>query len=360
MIGQRPRAFKRCPGPAAFFLERYLAKERQGKRLLRRAALPVIGVALSAAGLAYVYRDFDLRSFLSSAADIRVLPLLGTLAVYWLGTIVFRAVLVRHLLKPVGSVPLAGAYRYICIGFLANNVLPFRAGEVARSAAIHRGTGLRFSSIVGGLALERMLDMGMVAFIAFLALRSAPLPEAVRTAALLSATLVVAGLVVVILLARRTWREVGAGETSRAWAFLWNTWVRFSAGLGSMARPAAIAVGVGLIVGVWACALAAMAFRLEAFGIPASPSLALTLLTCLGFGVAIPSAPGYVGVYHAAAAFALELHGVPHATAGAFALFSWLVDIGVGSAMGAVSLSIEGIRLRDLRQRRSLAPDRLP
>jgi glycosyltransferase 2 family protein len=336
-----------------------LIDESQNRaRRLRQIALPVLGVALSAAGLGYVYRDFAVDSFVASTSSLRVLPLLGTLVAYWLGVVLLRSFLVRHLLRPVGRVPAVAAYRYICIGFLANNVLPFRAGEMARSAAIHRGTGLRFSSIVGGLALERLLDMGMVAVIAFLTLRFAPLPAAVQTAALFTAVLVVAALVAVVLLARRTWREREATGRGRLWALAWNTWVRFSAGLATMARPQAFAAAILLIAGVWACALVAMFFRLEALGIAATPTMALTLLTCLGFGVAIPSAPGYVGVYHAAAAFALELNGVDHATAGAFALFSWLLDVGVSSTMGAVSLSIEGLRLKDLKQRNSLGPDR--
>ena len=323
---------------------------RDWKRL-RRCVVPAVGVGLSVAGLVYVYRDFDLQALLASVARIRFLPLLGTVAAYWLGTVILRAFLVRHLLEPLGRVSVVGAYRYICIGFLANNVLPFRAGDVARSAAIHKGAGLPFPSVVGSLALERMLDMGMVAVIAFLALQVAPLPTLVRTAALGTAAAVVVGLVVVVFLARLEWREADAERRGPIRAFFWNTWVRFSAGLKAMASPRTIAVSIGLIVVVWAAALVAMWFRLEAFSLDATPSLALTFLTCLGFGVAIPSAPGYVGVYHAAAAFALELHGVDHATAAGFAMFSWLVDVGVSSALGAVSLSIEGVRLADLTKR---------
>jgi hypothetical protein len=328
-----------------------LAKAPRDGKSLRRFVIPVVGIGLSAAGLAYVYRGFDFQTLLASAARVRFLPLAGTVAAYWVGTVLLRAFLLRHLLKPLGDVGVLGAYRYICIGFLANNVLPFRAGDMARSAAINRGAGLPFSSVVGSLALERMLDMGMVAAVALAALQFAPLPGVVRNAALGTAGVVVLGLAVVVVLARRKWREADTGGEGPVRAFLWNNWVRFSAGLKAMASPRAFALAIVLIVGVWGATLVAMAFRLEAFGLEATPGLALTLLTCLGFGVAIPSAPGYVGVYHAAAAFALELHGLDHATAASFALFSWLVDVGVSSAFGAVSLSIEGLRLGDLKRR---------
>jgi len=328
-----------------------LATVPRDPKRLRRFIVPILGVCLSIAGLVYVYRDLDVQSLLTSASRIRFLPLAGAVAAYWLGTVLLRSFLVRHLLKPLGNVGVLGAYRYICIGFLANNVLPFRAGEMARSAAVHKGTGIPFSSVVGGLALERMLDMGMVAAVAFLALQVAPLPSRVRIAALVTAIAVVVGLVVVVVLARHKWREADAGAKGPIRAFLWNNWVRFSAGFGSMTNVRAIAIAIALVAAMWGMTLISMASRLEAFDLAATPSLSLTLLTCLGFGVAIPSAPGYVGVYHAAAAFALTLHGVDKDTAAAFALFSWLLDVGLGSAFGAVSLSIEGLRLGDLRKR---------
>ena len=329
-----------------------MAAAARDSRRLRRFIVPAIGVGLSIAGLAYVYRDFDLGTLATSAARIRLLPLAGTIAAYWLGTVLVRSFLVRHLLKPVGAVGVLGAYRYICIGFLANNVLPFRAGEMARSAAISKGADLPFTSVVGGLALERMLDMGMVAALALVALQFAPLPGAIRNAALGTAGAVALGLVVVVVLARLKWHEADAAAgKGPIRAFLWNNWVRFSAGLKTMANVKSFALALALIVGVWCATLISMAFRLEAFDLTATPALTFTFLACLGFGVAIPSAPGYVGVYHAAAAFALELHGVDHATAAAFAMFSWLLDIGVSSVFGAVCLSIEGLRLGDLRKR---------
>jgi len=335
-----------------------LEEKRTPRQRLQRFALPVLGISLSVAGLIYVYRDFEFEAFLASITDIHIAPLLGTLISYWLGVVLIRSFLIRHLLKSVGNVPISGAYRFICIGFLANNVLPFRAGEMARSAAIHRGTGLRFSSVIGGLALERMLDMGMLALLSLLALQMAPLPAYIRNTVFGTALAVAAGLVIAVILSQRNWHEADARERGRIHAFIWNNWVRFSDGFGALARPGAIASAVALIIGIWACALLAMAFRLEALGIHATPALALTLLTCIGFGVAVPSMPGYAGPYHLAAAFALELHGVNHVTAGAFAMFSWVVDIGMGSAMGAVSLSIEGLRFKDLKRRKSLSTER--
>lgn len=318
---------------------------------LRRAILAVVGIALSGAGLWYVFHGVSAEDLLGTVDRIRIAPLIGSVATYWCGLVLLRAVLVKHLLKPIGGLTLFQAYRYICIGFLANNVLPFRAGDMARAAAISHGTQIRFTSVVGGLALERMLDLVMVAIIGLTAIQVAPLPNAVRVAALISAVVLVLALAAFTLVARskRTERQQGSGGRLRT--LLWNLWVRFSAGFGALGTARGLLLAAALAVGIWCMAVVTFMFRLAAFDLAPSLPVVLVVLTSLGFGVAVPSAPGFVGVYHAAVAFALELFGYKHEVAVGFGLFSWIVDIGVGSTLGAVSLSIEGLGLKDLRRR---------
>ncbi len=338
----------------------------------RRSIFALLGITLSACGLAYVFRDIifgnvtigeHFKELIASTDRIEILPMLGSVAVYWLCLIVLRSLLVRHLLKPVGDLRWTQAYRYICIGFLANNVLPLRAGEVARSAAIHKGANLSFPSVVGSLALERMLDMAILTVIALAAIQVTPLPGSVRTASIFLSVLLGIGFVALIVLARRRRGEEqpkkGAEEQNHCSSAskdrglrtrLRNIWIRFSSGFGALKDTRGTLIAVGLSICIWAAALATMMLRLEAFGLPSSLSFGLVLLTCIGFGVAVPSAPGYLGVYHAAIMFALvEGFDVEPVIAVAFSWFSWLLDVGVSSVTGAVSLSIEGLKLGELK-----------
>jgi uncharacterized membrane protein YbhN (UPF0104 family) len=318
----------------------------------KRVVLGVIGLTLSAAGLWWVFRKIDVDELLASADRVRVLPLVGSAALYWCGLVVLRTQLVRHLLRPVGRLGFAQTYRYICIGFLANNVLPFRAGDVARAAAIHRGTGIRFPSVVGSLALERLLDMVMVAALGLAAIQVAPaLPRSIRLVALIGGGGMAVAFVLLIFVARRAWREAPPGSGGRLRIWIWNLWVRFSAGFSALGTARGVLAAAALAVGIWILALGTMALRLAAFDLPPTWPVAVVLLTCLGFGVAVPSAPGFIGVYHAAAVFALELFDVDREVAVAFGIFSWLVDIGLGCVAGAISLSIEGLGLGDLRRK---------
>lgn len=356
MIGHRVAALQGNKGVSSSMTE---ASTSSGSRAGgRRLAFLAAGVALSAAGIWWVFRGVDPGSLVDSVHRVRPLPLLGSLAVYWLGLVVLRALLVRHLLSPVGRLGLFQAYRYICIGYLANNVLPLRAGEVVRSAAISRGAGIGFASVVGGLAVERMLDLALVAVLALAAIRVVPgLPETVGTVAAGSAAVLGAGFAIMVVLARRQRNSAAApaATTGRDPLTLRGRlralWLRFSAGFGAFGTTGGVLAAFGLMLAVWILALGMMMLRLWAFDLEPSPALALVVLASLGFGVAVPSAPGYVGTYHAAAAFALGLFGVEHQVAAAFGLFSWVVDIGGSSLAGGVSLSMEGMRLGELRRR---------
>lgn len=326
------------------------ASSRTAERI-KRGAIAVVGVALSGAGLWWVFHRIDLGELAASAGRIRVVPLIASVVLYWAGLVALRAQLVRHLLRPVGTLGFGQTYRYICIGFLANNVLPFRAGDVARAGVINRGAGIPFPSVVGGLALERLLDMVMVAALALAAIQFAPaLPRSIRIAALASGGGMTVALIVLVFIARRAWREAAPGSGGRLRTWVWNLWVRFSAGFAALGTARGVAAAAALAVAIWILALGTMVFRLAAFDLPATLPVGVVTLTCLGFGVAVPSAPGFIGVYHAAAVFALELFGIDREVAVAFGIFSWLVDVGVGSTAGAISLSIEGLGLGDLRR----------
>jgi uncharacterized membrane protein YbhN (UPF0104 family) len=157
-------------------------------------------------------------------------------------------------------------------------------------------------------------------------------------------------LIVLVFVARRAWREATPGSGGRLRTWVWNLWVRFSAGFSALGTARGVLAAAALAVGIWALALGTMMLRLAAFDLPPTLPVAVVTLTCLGFGVAVPSAPGFIGVYHAAAVFALELFAVDHEVAVAFGIFSWLVDVGVSSTAGAISLSIEGLGFGDLRR----------
>lgn len=321
---------------------------------IRQAVLVFFGFVISAAALWYVFRDIDTTELLATAHRIRVLPLLGSIAVYWAVLTVLRAHLIRHLLRTVGEVSIVRTYRYICIGFLVNNLLPLRMGEVARIAGISRSSGIPISSVTGGVAIERLLDLAMAALVGLIAIQLAPVQESIQRAVLYTGGTILLALVVLTVVARR---GIGAQKGSHRGPLfhkLWTLVARFADGLGALGSVRGTISALALSSIMWITILGIMLLRLVAFDLPASLPIVFVLVTSLSLGVSLPSAPAYVGVYHAFAAGALMLFGIDEEVALGYAIFSHIVDILPSYVLGTASMILEGLRPSDLRSGGSL------
>ncbi|MBN2340544.1 MAG: flippase-like domain-containing protein [Deltaproteobacteria bacterium] len=317
----------------------------------KKIVIATLGVVLSVGGLAYAFHGVKVSQLMDSLNRIQWGPLLMSLAAYWGGVVIARAFLVRYMMKRFGDVSWIRAYRCLGIGFLANNILPFRIGDLARSASLAKGASLSFSTVVGGLALERLLDMAMVALVGFMALQVAPLPDMVRSFITYSAIgVAVLGAVILIFISRFNDKQAFLGEGPLG-KLIWTLWQKFSGGFTALQSFRGVLWVIFLEVLIWGFVLLSFSTKLAAFGLPCGVEHTLLLTTCLGAAVALPSAPGYVGVYHAAATIVVSnMAGVEHSVAVAFALFSWVVDIASGNIAGMFGMIFEGMTFGDLKR----------
>ena len=70
-----------------------------------------------------------------------------------------------HPATSVQNIPPRRLFPVVTIGFMANNVLPFRAGEVVRAYALSARYGVRKSAALATIAIERIFDgMTMLIF----------------------------------------------------------------------------------------------------------------------------------------------------------------------------------------------------
>jgi uncharacterized protein (TIRG00374 family) len=318
--------------------------------MLRKVLITLLGFVISGVALYFVFRgNFDYKKIFAGVNRIRIVPLILSVVFYWWGVIFIRAFLVQHLMKSVGHVTFRTAYRYICIGFLSNNVLPLRMGEGVRIAGIAKRSGISVAASAGGLVLERLLDLTMAAFIGVTAVNLAPIPTNVRLGIFASAGVLVVSLVVLGLLARRGLKETSSLRYGRLMKFVWNIIARFTAGFGGIGSMRNLGVTVMLSMLIWAAAVGTLVLRLAAFGLPPSPSMALVLMAGISIGISVPSAPSGIGVYHWLAAQSLMLMGIDSDTAFGFAFFCHFVDFASSSAWGAVCAVLEGVGWADLK-----------
>lgn len=219
------------------------------------------------------------------------------------------------------------------IGYMANNVLPLRAGEVVRIYVVARRWSAGevparihpFWTTLATLVVERVLDSLAIVLILAILVLIVPVPRFLQMAALIVLAIDLVGIAVLIALAaapdacvRLAARLVGRWPgLHRRLQSIFETFVR---GLDGIRTPSHAAPLVAWTVAVWLVPALAAWTMLRALDLHLSFLAAWAVLAFVGLGISIPSAPGYVGVFHAAAVLAVGLFGVSHSTGVGYAL----------------------------------------
>jgi uncharacterized protein (TIRG00374 family) len=278
----------------------------------------------------------------------------------------------RYLLRLEGAaLPLAPLWHSAAIGFMANNVLPARAGEFARAYAARRLTGVRFSTALASIVVERVLDGATLVallivgawaggFSSGTTIGGVTIGGVVRGGGTLFGLLLVASLIVVrypgfALSAVR--RVAGAALPNRWTQRLVEIVEGLVHGLVGLRTPGSIAAVLLWSLGVWLMMAASFWAGFVAFNIDVPWSAALVTQAFVAFGVAIPSSPGFFGPFEALVRVTLGLYGIDAGLAVSLAVgyhFATFVPI---TLLGIWSLSRAQLHLAELRAGDS-TPDR--
>ena len=322
-----------------------------------------IGIVISVVLLWWVLRDISLGEM---AADIRQAKLLPYLLAMLAATLTFpaRTVRWRYLLRLEGAeLPFVPLWHATAIGFMANNLLPARAGEFARAFVAGRLTGVRFTSAVASLAVERVMDglflIGMMAlatagggFTTDLVIGGTSIAKLMGVLAGIFAGALLAALVVVqrpdpfLALARKV---TGLVLPERAASKLVGLIEGFLLGLDSLKSPRRFAAVAFWSLVVWSINALSFWICFKAFGIDVPWTGALVLQGMIGIGVAIPAAPGFFGLFEAASRISLALYGIAATSAVTYAVAYHVGGFIPITLLGLWSLSRADLRLRDLR-----------
>ena len=201
------------------------------------------------------------------------------------------------------------------IGYMVNNVLPLRAGELVRVYVVARRWGGHFWTAAATLIVERVLDSLCIVLILGVLIFLVPVPPIVEWAAIIMLAIDVVGISVLVAIAAAPARCRRVLEAlSHRWpglqARLLTGFETFLHGLdGIRSRSHALPLLAWTVV-IWLIPAAAAWTSLRAVNLHLPWLAGWVVLAFVGLGVSIPSAPGYVGVFHAAAALATGIFGV--------------------------------------------------
>ena len=258
----------------------------------------------------------------------------------------FRALRWRHLVQPIAEVPRSLLYRSTALGFAGNNLLPLRVGELIRAWTLSRDAQLPLASVVGTIALERVLDAVTVLAMALGGLaylvNSAPtepselagvlgtgakflLPAAAAPIVLLALLRLAPNAVIAFGMACA--RPLPRGFRASLEAGMHS----FVLGLGALKGGSHLfwiglhSITIWLVAGTAPILLGFSAFGIDLGGPGVTLVYAWILLGALGAAVAIPSAPGFIGPYQLAFTAVLVPFGVVKPTALALGVVVWVI-----------------------------------
>lgn len=316
------------------------------------------GVLLSAALVVYLLASVDLSAL---AGQLRRThwgwtTLGAALAVLGLWVRAWRW---RYLFPPRSDPP--GLLPGVMIGYMVNNVLPLRAGEVVRVYVVARRWGHGFWTALATLIVERVLDSLSIVLVLGLLVLVLPVPALFEwtAAALLAIDLAAVAALAFLAVSPARGRRLIAGLTRR-WPRLAARASRgydtFVAGLGGIRTPTHLVPLAVWTVLVWVVPAAAAWIMLRAVDLTLPFSAGWAVLAFVGLGVSIPSAPGYVGVFHYAAVLAVEMFGVPRAAALGYALVFHASQVLPVTLVGWLFLVREQLTLREATRARPAEP----
>ena len=312
-----------------------------------------IGLALSLLFLGLALRNVEWSGVWSSWRAARVdLLLLGTALL--VGSWVIAAFRWRLLLSGVAGLRVRDTFAFILIGYLANTVLPLRLGDLARASLIGRKKELGISRALGSIAIERLMDVLMLVALALALMRVLEIPAPIQAGltGMVAAGLVgLVGLMAVSLnrkhLPRLTAflaKIVPHRLADRGTTLLGN----FSSGADVLHRPAGFLSVVALSAGVWLAAGMGTLAWVTAFHLDVPWYAGFFVLVMVNLGSAIPSSPGYIGVYHYLAMLALSLWTPDRNAALAYAIGTHALNMLANVGLGSFYLAREGVSLRSL------------
>jgi uncharacterized protein (TIRG00374 family) len=274
-----------------------------------------LGLLVSAACIVFLARSVDLAELGAALAGANPFWMLATLLIL-VFSMYLKAYRWRLFFPEPGRVSMHGLLSSLYIGYMINTVLPLRAGEIVRAFLVGESERVSKSTALATVLVEKVLDLGTVALFLFVLRFFIVLPDWADAAAVLGGigiVVAIVGLAIVLLARGPTLRLIGGLEARvpilRRLA-IGDLVASFLDGLAFVRDPRTLALVTLWSVVMWFGSGLGLYFGLLAANIGVGLAVGLLVMAVTNLGMAVPSAPGYVGVFHSAVVLSLTPFGV--------------------------------------------------
>lgn len=290
----------------------------------------IFGIVISVGLMTYLYYGINFGELAVALSQVNYWLLIPNIVLVMV-TMVFRAYRWQFMILPIKKIKFSRLFSITMIGFMANNVLPLRLGELVRAYSLSAREKVTKSASLATIFVERMVfDLLALLIIFAVVLIYSPLdldkfstvaekvgmtPDVARYILLGIITVGLTGLLIALYLSRRSGRDshlmkiILTFVPSTMRPTIEDTVVKFSSGMEFMRDIRCVAWVVFHTFMIWLVLGLSNYFILVAFFGTALPLTAsFVILVIVSVLITIPSSPGFVGVFHAGAIIALGLY----------------------------------------------------
>jgi uncharacterized protein (TIRG00374 family) len=268
------------------------------------------------------------------------------------GTLLLRSVRWRILLNAEGEVALRTAFWATAAGYFGNNFLPARAGELVRTYMISSRSGLETAYVLATALSERVADAVTLVVISAVVLLRLPQPPGwLASAAKPFAVLGLVGALIIAVLPRmETFGRTVLEHLPLPLALrarLMGVLEHGLRGIRAFHDARRLLAFLALTLLVWSMDALFTIIGAAALGLSIPVSVAFLLIATLGLGSALPSTPGYIGIYQFVAVSVLVPFGFSRSDAIAYILVAQAlayIVIGVWGSLGFLQYRRAGAR----------------
>ena len=302
------------------------------------------GALVSIILIAAILSVVDLRAVADAIRHANYFYLLFAVALSFL-FIAIRAQVWRTLLRDKPSY--SDTFWTVGEGYILNNFLPFRLGEVGRAFLLSRKTGMPFMEVLPTIVIERAMDLGYTAIVFLAAIPYVVGSQGAERIGVIVGVVVLIGFILLYILARSNqWALDLFHKLSARWPALQrfggSFLEAFFAGLSVLTDGWLFVRFLFWMTLNWVFAIVSYYFIIRAFFPQTQVTWAMFGLGAAAFGGAIPSLPGAVGTLEGAFGGALTLLTHDQSTSFAVAITVRLYNYINSGVIGGIGLLREG------------------
>jgi glycosyltransferase 2 family protein len=316
----------------------------------KRNILIIVGAVLGLFFLWLAFRDISFKDLADGVSQMKVGYLLPCFFLV-LACQFVRAMRFGVIISPFCQLRTKSLWDLLNIWAAANMIMPARLGELVRPYLLQQ-KGASFSTVFGAVMVERFFDLsGLLLLLGVVLVKTpATLEKFAFVGEILLICLIVGYALTVMILIKKErslWflRKILSILPQKMGHFLEKIFEKLIDGFGIMKSPKQAIVIFMYSVALWFLFSVTTYLFLLSFSINAPFLVAVTIQVFIALGVALPSAPGFIGTFHAAGRYALALFGVGALVAVSFATVYHLFSLMVCLALGIISYLTSEFRL---------------